>query len=219
MSITITTWGHSAVRIERDGHRLVIDPGGFSDPAVLDDAEAVLLTHEHPDHVAVEPLVAALAANPSLSVSAPAGVAAQLTEAGAGADQVTVVAPGEELRAATFAVEVLGGEHAPGHPSLPAVVNHAYLVEGLVLHPGDSFTTPPAGRSVEVLLLPVAAPWLKLAESVDYAREVGARTVVPIHDAVLTDAGQALADRVVGPLVAPAAYRRLAVGEELDVER
>lgn len=216
MSATITTWGHSAVRIERDGHRLVIDPGTFSDPAVLDDAEAVLITHEHPDHVAVDPLVAALAANQSLVVSAPASVVTQLTDAGAATGQVKAVAPGEELRVATFAVEVLGGAHAPVHPSQPVVANHAYLVEGLVLHPGDSFTTPPASRSVEVLLLPVAAPWLKLAESVDYAREVGPRTVVPIHDALLNDAGKALADRVAGPLVKPASYLRLGVGESLD---
>ena len=217
MSLTLTTWGHSAVRLERDGRRLAVDPGTFSDLAVLDSAEAVLLTHEHPDHIAVEPLVAALAARSGLTVSAPESVAALLREAGASAGQVVAVAPGEELRVAGLAVEVLGGTHAPVHPSLPAMANNAYLIEGAVLHPGDSFTTPPPGRSVDVLLLPVAAPWLKLAESVDYAREVGARTVVPIHDAVLNDAGKALADRVAGSLVAPSTYRRLAVGESFEV--
>ncbi|MFP5332413.1 MAG: hypothetical protein ACLGHX_08665 [Acidimicrobiia bacterium] len=34
--ITLTTWGHAGIRLERDGHRLVIDPGSFTDPAVLD---------------------------------------------------------------------------------------------------------------------------------------------------------------------------------------
>ena len=45
-------FGHSCVRLEKDGHTLVLDPGVFSDAAAaLDGADAVLITHEHADHL------------------------------------------------------------------------------------------------------------------------------------------------------------------------
>ena len=46
----ITKFGHSCIRIEHDGHTLVVDPGGFTQPEAVDGADAVLVTHEHPDH-------------------------------------------------------------------------------------------------------------------------------------------------------------------------
>ena len=46
----ITKFGHACVRIEHDGTTVVLDPGVFTDPAAVDGADAVLITHEHPDH-------------------------------------------------------------------------------------------------------------------------------------------------------------------------
>src|SRR5918998_1025224 len=47
----LTKHGHACVAISDGERRLVIDPGVFTDPAVLDGATAVLVTHEHADHV------------------------------------------------------------------------------------------------------------------------------------------------------------------------
>jgi L-ascorbate metabolism protein UlaG (beta-lactamase superfamily) len=214
----LTAWGHAGVRLERGDRRLVIDPGSFTDPAILDGADAVLVTHEHPDHVVPEQLVGALGATGSLEVWCPGSVTDLLVDAGAPPSRVHAVDAGEDFVAAGFDVRALGGEHALIHPDLPPVANLAYLVEQVVLHPGDSFTPPPAGTVVEVLLLPVGAPWLKLAESVEYVRTVAPQVAVPIHDGTLTDAGKALADRVVGGLVGSVGYRRLVVGDALTVD-
>ena len=46
----LTKFGHACIRIEHDGHTLVIDPGGFTEPEAVDGADAVLITHQHPDH-------------------------------------------------------------------------------------------------------------------------------------------------------------------------
>src|SRR5689334_17707999 len=73
--VRITKFTHSCVRIEDTGRVLVIDPGVWSEPGALLGAHAVLVTHEHVDHV--DPLRLAGAGVP---VFAPAGAA--LPEAG-----------------------------------------------------------------------------------------------------------------------------------------
>ncbi len=61
-----TKLGHSCVRLEKDGAALVIDPGTWSDAAAaLNGATAVLVTHEHPDHLDAEAIRAALASDPT----------------------------------------------------------------------------------------------------------------------------------------------------------
>jgi hypothetical protein len=93
----------------------------------------------------------------------------------------------------------------------------AYLIEGFALHPGDSFTLAPDHARPEVLFLTASAPWLKVAEAVDYLRQVGAPIAVPIHDAVLSDPGKMLHDQVISALAGDTQYRRLTPGEELTL--
>lgn len=206
---TVSHHGHACVRFERDGRRLVVDPGGFSDPAVLDDADAVLVTHQHPDHVDPARLAAALGDRPALAVHAPAGVVDALVAAGAPADRVHAAADGDAFTAAGFAVRAVAEPHALIHPDVPRPENVAYLVDGAALHPGDSFAPPPAGVTVDLLLVPVAGPWMKVAEAVDYVRAVRPRVAAPIHDAVLSAPGTALVDRLVGGLGGAGEYVRI----------
>lgn len=212
---TLTWWGHACVRLERSGSSLVIDPGTFSDLSVLDAADAVLVTHEHPDHVAVGQLDVALATRSHLQVWAPAGVVDLLDASTVAPGRVHAVQAGEAFMAAGFDVVVLGEWHELIHVDVPRVANVAYLVDDAVLHPGDSFTLPPATTSVDVLLAPVSGPWLKLADVIDYVRAVHPRLVVPIHDAPLNDIGTALADRLVASLGGSSGYRRLGSGDEV----
>lgn len=214
-SITVTSWGHACVLVERAGQHLVIDPGVFTDATVLDTADAVLVTHEHVDHMVPDRLVAALAADPRLEVWAPTSVLAILRDSGAPDERLHVAAAGDRFEAAGFAVLGVGGEHAVIHPSIPTVANVGYLIEEAVLHPGDSFAPPPAELSPTLLLLPIGAPWLKLAESADYLQTVKPRMAAPIHDALLSDAGRALSDRILTGLAGGVSYRRLALGESL----
>lgn len=215
--IDITTWGHATVQFERDGQRLVIDPGVLSDLSVLTSADAVLITHEHADHIAVEAVVDAIAADAELEIWCPGSVEALLADAGVTSGRIHEVSAGAEFTAAGFRVRGVGGEHALIHRSIPPVANVGYLIEETALHPGDSFAAVPDGIGLRVLFLPVSAPWLKVAESVDYLAQVSPTIAVPIHDAILSEPGRAFTDRVVNRLAGDLEYRRLAQGETLSL--
>jgi L-ascorbate metabolism protein UlaG (beta-lactamase superfamily) len=119
---------------------------------------------------------------------------------------------------AGFAVDVVGEKHAVIHPDVPQAANVGYLVDGAVLHPGDALTVPDG--EIELLLLPVAGPWLKVAEAIDYVRSVRARRAVPIHDAILTDGGKGLVDRLLGeggPGTGGTQYARVQPGKTITV--
>ena len=159
-----------------------------------------------------------MAVTPDLQVWAPGSVAEALATAGAPVARVHVTGPGDDFEAAAdSASRALGGQHAVIHPSLPQVSNLAFLIDEVVLHPGDSFPRLPDDARVELLALPVSAPWMKLAEAADYAAEVSPTTVVPIHDAILSAEGRQIADKILPGLIGGAEYRRLGLGEVLQV--
>jgi L-ascorbate metabolism protein UlaG (beta-lactamase superfamily) len=182
----ITKFGHACVRIEHEGSSVVLDPGVFTEPEALDQASAVLITHEHADHV--HPDLLRRSDAPIWTIEAVARLLRE--QAPDVAERVTVVRPGDRLEVAGLPVEVVGEKHAVIHPDYDRFDNSGYLLtvgEWSVYHPGDSLTGP--GRPVDVLLAPVSAPWLKVSEAVDFVRAVGAPRSLGIHDRVYSDIG------------------------------
>lgn len=210
----LTKFSHACVRLASDDGVVVIDPGSFSEEEALADADAVLITHEHGDHLDAEKLGRALTARPDLVIHAHPEVAATLERFG---DAVRPVRPGDELVVAGLEVRVCGGRHAVIHADIPQIANVGYLVNGTVYHPGDSVVAddlPPDAR-VQTLLLPVNAPWLKLAESVDYARAVAPRQAYALHDYLLSEAGATVYGTNLAKL-AGCPYERLAPGTAVN---
>jgi L-ascorbate metabolism protein UlaG (beta-lactamase superfamily) len=211
----LTKYSHSCVRFDDGDRTLVVDPGIFSEvSAALDGADAVLITHEHPDHLEVEQLRGAAQRDPRLRIWAPASVTDTLADLG---EQVVTVEPGMAFEAAGFAVRAFGGQHALIHPTIPVITNVGYLVEEQVFHPGDSLIVPAV--EVPLLLAPIHAPWSSTAEVIDFVVSVRAPRVVGIHDALLTPAGLGLVESLVGRVGGEhgSAYHRLEPAETLDV--
>ncbi|MER8182472.1 MBL fold metallo-hydrolase [Kitasatospora sp. NPDC094015] len=210
----LTKLGHACVRIERGGSTVVIDPGMFTEADALRGADAVLITHEHADHFAEDRLRAAVADNPGLRIWANRSVAGTLEGIGA---KVTVVGEGDAFEIDGLDVSVHGEWHAVIHPDIPRVGNIGFLLGGTLFHPGDALTLPP--HPVETLLLPIAGPWAKVSELIDYVREAGPSRALAIHEAVLSDVGRMVHARLLGEggPGTGAEFAQLAVGEGVDL--
>jgi len=208
----ITKFGHACVRIEHDGATVVLDPGVFTDIEAIDGADAVLITHEHPDHYHPDHLRTIDAAIYTIEA-----VATKIREDAPDlAERVTVVAPGEEFDPGIPA-RAVGELHAVIHPELPRFHNSGYVLTGdqKVYHPGDALTEP--GEPVDLLLVPVSAPWMRASEAIDFARAVKAPRNLAIHDRVYSDIGLDLIGRHMDVFLPKEGleYVRLADGADL----
>lgn len=208
--------GHACVRLEKDGRTLVIDPGAFSEDDAAVGADAVLITHEHPDHFHEGRLRTALEADRGLEVWTLRSVSDQLAAAYPG--RVHTVGHGDAFAVAGFDLEVHGELHAVIHPDIPRITNIGFLVDGSLFHPGDALTLP--GRPVSDLMVPLHAPWNKFSEVLDYIREVAPKRAVAVHDGLLAEQGLMVYGRNLGPQgpgTGDAEYTRLAPGERLPL--
>ncbi|WEH40453.1 MBL fold metallo-hydrolase [Streptomyces sp. AM 2-1-1] len=191
----LTKHAHACVTLEKEGTRLVIDPGTLTPDAAeaVGTAHAVLITHDHFDHFDGKLLAAALGARPELRVYGTAAVADAL---GGHDGRVRAVTAGDTFTVGPVTVTVHGRRHAPIHADLPCPDNVGYLVDGALYHPGDAYHVPDA--PVRTLLLPTSGPWTKLGEAADYVRAVAPERVIQIHELMLSDLGRESTARFLG---------------------
>jgi L-ascorbate metabolism protein UlaG (beta-lactamase superfamily) len=173
--VRITKYTHSCVRLEHGGGTLVIDPGVWSEPEALFGADAVLVTHEHADHVDLLRLKGR-----GVPVYAPK------TARMPGLD-FTGVVPGEEFTAAGLRVMAQGGQHARIYGDRPACANLGYLVEDSLYHPGDSLHLP--DRPLETLFVPLQGSWMKTDEAIDFVRAAAPERAYGVHDGQINERG------------------------------
>jgi L-ascorbate metabolism protein UlaG (beta-lactamase superfamily) len=209
----LTKYEHATLVLEKSGQTLVVDPGTFTMPLTeVRDVVAVVITHEHPDHWTPEQLDRILAMSPDAKIYGPQGVAIA-----ASAYPVIVVTDGDEITAGAFDLEFFGNRHAVIHSSIPVIDNVGVMVDDTLFYPGDSFTIPPV--AVDTLAVPAGAPWLKIAEVIDYVAAVKPRRSFPVHEMVLSVIGKNMANDRIGTATTAGGgeFFPLQPGETLDL--
>jgi L-ascorbate metabolism protein UlaG (beta-lactamase superfamily) len=190
----ITHLGHASLLVEIADARLLLDPGGWSPGAHEQrDLDAVLVTHQHPDHLDQERFPELLRANPHAQVIADPDTAKLLQDSGF---DVVAFGPGDSATVGSGGVEVTGvGElHALIHEDIPRIHNTGMRIsaagEPTFFHPGDALDAEPVG--VDVLAFPLNAPWQRSREMTAFLRRIAAPHAIPVHDALLSGPGRAL---------------------------
>lgn len=179
----LTHFGHSCLLAEFGPTKVLFDPGTFAHGFEgITGLTAILITHQHPDHVDVTRLPALLDGNPNAVLYADSQTTAQL---GAPCRAVHV---GDELSVGELTIRAVGGQHAVIHPEIPVIENLSYLVDdgehrAKLMHPGDALFVP--DEPVDVLANPAAAPWMRISEAIDYLRAVAPARAVPIHQGIV----------------------------------
>ena len=179
----VTRFGHAALLVEAVGQRILIDPGVFSaaETFELTGLAAIVVTHQHPDHIDADRIARLLVQNPAAVRLSDPETAAQFPQFKAHQD-------GSTTEVGDVTITGVGVQHAEILPSIPRIANVGVLVsadgEHTLFHPGDSYAAVP--DDVGILALPLTAPWTKVSETVEFARRVSPSSVFPIHDAGAT---------------------------------
>lgn len=184
----ISKFIHSCLLFEHEGDKLLFDPGNYSflegrvTPEAFRDVSTVVITHGHPDHLALEPLKQILALS-GADVVTNGEVAATLRDEGIDAttlEEGTLTAGAFRLRAIPTPHEAILADTVPRHT--------AFLVDERVLNCGDSFAEPLLPYAgVEVLIMPVMAPFLTEVGAFDFARRMRPQQIIPVHDGAVID--------------------------------
>jgi L-ascorbate metabolism protein UlaG (beta-lactamase superfamily) len=209
----LTKYEHACFTVEKDGKCIVIDPGSLTtDLSISENIIAIIITHDHGDHFSTEQIAEIISKNPTALIIGPEEVTSQLHSY-----ETRTVHGGDSFAVEGFDLDFYSDTHSPVHPEIPTVQNVGVLIEDRLYYPGDSLTMPE--KSVDTLALPVAAPWLKLDEAVEFMKTVGARLTFPTHDAILSASGKQIADSILGHFAEAAGteYRRID-GTTIEIE-
>ena len=182
----ITKFDHALLSIEIDSKIVVIDPGVYSSKLPdFKNVVAICLTHIHEDHSYLPHIQKILLKNPDAQIFGPHEVTQHLGEL-----PVQVVYHGDHFEVSGIDLDFFGDLHEQIHRSIPLIQNTGVMVNRTLYYPGDSYTIPE--DKVKVLACPTSAPWIKIADVMDFIAAVKPETLFPTHNALLSDNGHEL---------------------------
>lgn len=175
----ITKLEHSGIAIEKNGEVLLCDPVEFTAKLpVFQNVVAIVITHKHSDHYQPEVVARIMAQNPGAKI---------FTTADAAINGATIVKSGDSAFAGSFKLDFFGKDHAAIVPGQIPCENVGVVIDDKIVNPGDSFDLPEV--KPHLLFVPIAGPWSKVCESMDFVEKALPNLVIPFHDAVLSELG------------------------------
>jgi L-ascorbate metabolism protein UlaG (beta-lactamase superfamily) len=206
--------GHCCLLIQTAGVTLLTDPGIFTaEQNSLTGIDAVLITHEHSDHLHVESVKEVLKNNPRAQVITNSGVGKILAAEGI---PYTLLEGTAAMEVKGVALEAADGRHEEIFEEMGQVQATGYLIGGEFFLPGDSFHNP--GKEVRILALPVAGPWCRLPDALRFAIAVKPEKAFPVHDAMIKEEFGAMLQSMPAGILAPHGIEFIAMkaGEEKE---
>lgn len=190
----LTHLGHACLLVEVAGARVLVDPGSFSPGAAdVTGLDAILVTHRHADHLDPDTVTLLVTSNPDCLVLAEAETAQQIRDRLGPEGSARIASVEEPMLLGSLVVESVGDRHALIHDGIPRIGNTGFVLsangEPTLFHPGDAYDAA-ADRPVDVLALPLSAPWAALRETLAFVQAIAPSWVVPIHDATLSPVGR-----------------------------
>lgn len=169
----VTRYFQSCLLIEEGEARILIDPSGqeAGDVEKFGELDAVLYTHEHGDHFDAD-LAKNFASN-GVAIYANASTAKQINAS------KTQINNEQEFDVKGLKIKTLELPHCLMWDGSEGPQNTGYLINEKFFHPGDGKAL--AGLSVDVLAIPINGPDLSLKDAFDFAKQVSAKELVPIH--------------------------------------
>ena len=179
----LTKYAHACIVLEDQDQKLVIDPGEFTPEfGPTDNIVAVVVTHVHGDHIHPDHLKTIVDANPNVKVFTTAETAEEWKDA-----HVQVVQAGDSQTVGPFTLKFTGGMHTAVHPDWQQAQNVGVIVNDSFYTPGDSFALPET--KIQLLAVPVSAPWLKIGEAMDFINTVKPARFIRTHDGLWNEFG------------------------------
>lgn len=167
------------------GARIMTDPGGWTEGTdAIRGLDAILITHEHSDHLHIPSLKNLIVNNPGVRVITNTAVGMLLEKEGIAYE---IVEEGQSGAVKDIAIEGCGNTHAEIYGAFGQVQNTGYFIANTLYYPGDSFFDP--GKPVDILALPVCGPWLRIKDAIDFAKMIKPRVCFPVHDGMLKHIG------------------------------
>jgi L-ascorbate metabolism protein UlaG (beta-lactamase superfamily) len=186
----LTHLGHSCLLLEAVGQRVLVDPGTFSAFDDVADLDAILVTHQHFDHLDLDRLPALLDRNQGAVIHADPETVKILADKQISAHPTVA---DQSFSLGDLTVTPAGSQHAVITEYVPRIANVGLYFsapgEPSVFHPGDALDAHVPG-DIDLLAVPVSAPWCAVKETVEFVRRLEPSAVIPIHDGLLTDPGR-----------------------------
>lgn len=168
----VTKYPQSCLLLEKDGRRILIDPGSFVaekyHASEFGKVEAVLYTHQHGDHYDE---------GFSKSLDAPKYGNKSVCEL-IGSD-CKLVESGKEFELAGFKILPHDLPHCKMVDGSDGPQNTGFIIDDNFFDPGDGIDTE--GVSVENAAIPIAGPSISMYDAAQFVLKLGVKKVIPIH--------------------------------------
>lgn len=180
----ITKYEHACLVLEEGQDKLIVDPGMFAKLPDFTGVVAVVITHIHGDHLNNENISRIVANNPSVTVYAEPAVIDELNDLDCKKQSVN---GDENYSIGGFNLHLMLDDHAPIYGSSPCK-NLRVVVNDYLYYPGDSLV--PLDSSIDVIAVPLSAPWSKASDTIDFVNASDAKKMFPTHDEILSEEGK-----------------------------